>query len=94
LAPVQVPLDDVPPEQGNVLKAVRRGGDVVLSFRGAEASRWRLYADPGKEAIGRTPLGADVERRTGVDPGAVDRPGPSYYSLRGVSRCSGVAGPP
>ena len=85
--------DLVPPEQGNVLGAVRRDGDVELSFPGAPAAAWRVYRDGSAPAIGRTALAPDVTDGRFRDRAALSRPATDYYLVRGLSACSRTPGP-
>ena len=86
--------DPVPPDQGNVLLAVRSGQDVHLSFPGAPALRFRLFRDPIKTALGTTPLVPDVAVTSFADPAVVPGPPPlDLYRLKGLSPCSGIPGP-
>ena len=91
--PVWRSPDPIPPDQGNVLRAVRRGIDVELSFVGAAATLWRLYHDPDKLSLGTTPLLPDAVTTTYLDVGAIPRTGSEYYQLRGLSPCSLTPGP-
>jgi len=92
---VPIPLnpDPIPPGQGNVLRAVRLGDDVELSFAAAPATSWRLYHDPDKLSLGTTPLVPDAVTPTYTDLGAIPRAGSEYYQLRGLSPCSSTPGP-
>jgi len=86
--------DITPADQGNVLFAVRRAGDVELSWPGAPAERWRLYRDIEKTRLGRTPLPPDTALAATVDVGAIAWPPPLYfYQLRGLSPCTSTPGP-
>ena len=83
----------MPPDQGNVLRASRQGGDVRLDFGGATASSWRLFRDPVKTGLGTTPLLPDATAATYVDAAALGRAGNDLYRVKGLSPCSLTPGP-
>lgn len=86
-------VDPIPPDQGNVLMAVRAGVDVELSWGGATASRWRIYRDSLKTALGRTPLAPDTLSTRFTDWVALPRASLDYYRVKGLSPCSFTPGP-
>ena len=85
--------DQVPPDQGNVLRATKATGDLSLSYAGAPASVWRVYRDPNKASIGATPLSPDLEATSFLDAGAIGASAPLHYVVKGLSPCSRSAGP-
>ena len=87
-------LDPIPPDQGNLLRGVKRATDVRLEFAGAPASSWRVYRDPIKTALGLSALAPDPPGPVFTDPGAVTAPTAlDLYQLRGLSPCSSTPGP-
>lgn len=86
--------DPIPPDQGNVIRAVRRGQDAALTFVGAPATWWRMYRDESKLALGTTALAPDVAVTSFDDPGAVPPPPELlFYRVKGLSPCSFTPGP-
>jgi len=86
--------DLVPPDQGNVLRAVRRTEDVLLSFADASAVRWRVLRDTDKKFLSPTGLAPDASVASFPDALAV--PGPPmlyFYRIRGISPCTATLGP-
>ena len=92
-SPQRVKLDYLPPDQGNLLRALKAGVDVTLDFTGALALLWQIDADGGKSAIGQTILSTELTERRLTDIGAIGLPGARYYYLRGLSLCSSTPGP-
>jgi alpha-tubulin suppressor-like RCC1 family protein len=94
-ADLLVPLrdDTAPGDQGNLVRAVRRGEDVELRFDGAPASVWRLYRDADKRTSGTTALTPDVGIPRFTDPGAVANAQPAFYRVKGLSPCTLTPGP-
>jgi hypothetical protein len=88
--------DPIPPDQGNVLRAVENNADVVLTWAGTGASRWRIYRDSAKDRLGATGLSPDVTVEAFVDPGRV-LPVPGvpvdFYRVKGLSPCTFTPGP-
>jgi hypothetical protein len=91
---VTVKPDPIPPDQGNVVRAVKQLPDVALSFPGAPATAWRLYRDLVKTQLGTSPLVPDTIVTSFTDPGSVPPP-PAlwFYRLKGLSPCSSTPGP-
>jgi hypothetical protein len=86
--------DDVPGDQGNVLRAARRGIDVELSFPGAPATLWRIYRDADRTSLGSSALTPDVSSRSFTDGGAAPAlPALGFYRVKGLSPCSFTPGP-
>ena len=92
-APIGLDLDRLPPDQGNVLRAVREGNDVLLDFAGAPATAWRVYRDATKSSLGATALSPDVASPLFADLGAVPRASTDFYRVKGLSPCSTTPGP-
>ena len=88
-------LDDIPPDQGNVLRAVRSDRDVVVDFAGAPASQWDLYRDVFKTRLGVTSLNGPIQTETFTDPMAVSQSlgRRLFYYVRGLSTCGETPGP-
>jgi hypothetical protein len=78
----------VPPDQGNVLRAVRRAADVELTWTGA-ANSWGVYRDSFKDRLGRTELPPSVTSPIYVDAGRATSGGIDFYRIRGIS-CGGI----
>lgn len=73
------------PDQGNVLRAVKQGPDVLLSFSGAPAPEWRLYRDTDKTMLGASALKPDARTTSFPDAGAAAGPPSLYfYALDGL----------
>ena len=91
---VTVMPDPIPPDQGNILRAVKQSTDVVLDFAGAAAIRWRLYRDGSKPFLGASALTPDTTTTKLIDVGAVTPP-PAlwFYRVKGLSPCSFTPGP-
>jgi len=87
--------DPPPPDQGNVLRAVKQlPGDVLLDFTGAPATAWRVYRDADPLALGSTELKPDASIPSFLDSGALAAsPSLLYYRVKGLSACSHEAGP-
>ena len=88
-------VDDPAPDQGNVIRAVKRDDDVELHYEGAAASSWRIYRDSSKTSIGTSALPPDTGFTVFTDSGAVP-PGAGgrfFYYLRGLSPCTLTPGP-
>ena len=92
-SPIRVDFDYLPPDQGNLLRAVKLGDDVELIFEGAQALLWEVDADFDKTTIGRTPLAAEMTERWLLDVAAVSASDSRYYHVRGLSLCSLMPGP-
>ena len=91
---VTVRLDTIPPDQGNVLLAVKQLLDVVLDFTGAPAATWRLYRDGDKLLLGTTALAPDAATTSFTDPGAIPPlTALWFYRVKGLSPCSLTPGP-
>jgi len=89
--PCTVP-DLPPPDQGNVLRAVKQGDDVVLSWTATGAARFRVFRDDAKTMIGLTRLPPDVSAVVDVDGGRVPGIAIDFYRVRGLS-CGDKPGP-
>ena len=76
-----------PPDQGNVLLAVKRGIDVVLTWTGTGTSLWGIYRDPAKDQLGVTPIPPAASIPSFVDTGRATATGRDYYRLKGLSPC-------
>jgi len=86
--------DPVPPDQGNVLRAVRQGDHVRLDFSGAAAPSWRiLRAENDRTSLSARALMPDLTTTSFMDWAVIAWRPQLYYSVRGVSPCSGDAGP-
>jgi hypothetical protein len=84
--------DPVPPDQGNVLRAVREGNDVRLGFRGAPAVVWRVDRKTDK-AGAWAPATGPLFEASWPDAGAVSAAEDYFYALRGLSPCTFSPGP-
>lgn len=84
--------DPPPPDQGNVLYAVRDGVSVRLTFPGAPSNAWRVFRGSSKLLIGQSPHSPDPTIPEHVDVGAVPDASDFYYSVGGLSAC-GNPGP-
>ena len=77
------------PLEGNYLRAVSDGNDVVLDFGGGPASgRWRIWRDRDKWSLGSTPVGPDQEATSYRDEDATLRFGADFYVVRGLDPCT------
>jgi hypothetical protein len=85
--------DPVPPDQGNILRAVKASPDVRLEFSGAPAMKWRVFRDYDKTKIGTTALTPDTTQTTFTDSSGILPTGLSFYYLRGLSPCTWTPGP-
>ena len=87
--------DPPPPDQGNVLRAVKQlPGDVLLDFTGAPATAWRVYRDADPLALGSTELKPDANTPSFLDSAALAAsPSLLYYRVKGLSACFHEAGP-
>lgn len=85
--------DPIPPDQGNVLRAVRQVKAVVLSFAGAPAQSWRLYRDGVKSVPPTSRLTPDTSVSPFVDTDALLDTASGFYRIKGLSPCSGTPGP-
>ena len=87
--------DPIPPDQGNVVRAVKDGLSVSLSFDSATATRWRVYRDSSKSLATLDALTPDSDLASYLDRDAVSPIlGDSlYYVVRGLSPCSYTPGP-
>src|SRR5262249_11482129 len=86
-------VDEVPPDQGNVLRAVRSGSDVLLEFAGARAGSWRVYRDATKFSLGVTPVAPDAVTPLFLDVGEAASGSSWLYRVKGLSPCTGRPGP-
>jgi hypothetical protein len=85
--------DPLPPDQGNVVRAVKSGADLELHFPDAQAGLWRVYRDPTAITVGTTALSPDLSTPDFVDTEALADTLDYYYALRGLSPCSHTPGP-
>ncbi|MFC2173019.1 hypothetical protein ACFLU6_10375 [Acidobacteriota bacterium] len=92
---VDVTPDDIPPDQGNILKAVKDEptNSVILDFAGAPALEWRVYRDDVKTSLGTTPLTPDVTTTEFTDPGILADGNLYLYRIKGLSSCTKSPGP-
>lgn len=90
---VTVVPDPVPPDQGNVLRCVKAGTTVELSYPGAPAQAYRIYRDLKKQDLGETVLLDETDQESCSDAGAVADARPFFYRVRGLSPCSRTPGP-
>jgi len=87
------PTDPIPPDQGNILKGIRQGADVLLDFQNAPGGQtWRIYRDGVKTSLGVTPLTPDASTTQFLDPGRVTVASTDFYRLKGLS-CNLTPGP-
>ncbi|MFC2173658.1 hypothetical protein ACFLU6_13660 [Acidobacteriota bacterium] len=87
--------DEIPPDQGNVLMAVKEvsTASVVLDFSTGPASEWRVYRDTDKTTLGTTPLMPDVSTTDFTDPGILEDGELYFYRIKGLSPCTKIPGP-
>jgi hypothetical protein len=91
--PIETRLEEVPPDLGNVLLAVKNGGDVIIRFPLAPSALVRVHRDLDKFSIASTPIAPDAATGIYGDFGAIGAPDSYYYALKGLSMCSAVPGP-
>ena len=96
--PQGLPLELLLSDQGNVLRAAKRKGDVLLALAATNLGLWRIYRDDDKAAIGATPLATVVAAgaigETLIDPDAAGPDGIGYYAVRGIAPCTGLVTAP
>ena len=77
----------LPPDQGNVLRAIKSGTDVVLTWTGTGAVSWGVYRDPAKRRLGLTQIPPAVGVVSFVDAGRVVVAADDFYRVKGLTPC-------
>ena len=77
----------VPPDAGNVLRAVKQGEDVVLEWTEPGPTTWTVLRDAGKDELGHTPVEPALGGTSFVDVGRATAAVSDYYRIKGLSGC-------
>jgi hypothetical protein len=82
-----------PGDAGNVLRAIKRGPDVVFEWTGAApACAYNVRGGTGRGPLPDDPIIVTVPPGLPSDPGAIGRPGKILYHLHGLSCCAALEG--